>query len=92
MIANRFKHQSNRKVKNITDADFYYAWDYPMSGDIFKEKSPNSFDSFNTLEQARAEIKEYADDHKYGYRIYKVEFIEEHTQDIAYQQKEDVPA
>ena len=91
MIAHRFKHQSNRKWKNITDADFHYSWAYPMSHDIFALKRPKfSQDSFDTLEQARAEVKGYTDEYKYGYRIYKVEFIEEHTQDIAYQPMDEL--
>ena len=85
LLCNRFKHQINRKQKNITDADFRYRWSNPMEHHIFEEACDNCMDTFDSLDKVHKTLHEHADEYQYGYKIYKLEQIEEVSTDKAYQ-------
>ena len=88
LLCNRMKLQINRRQKNITDADFRYAWSYPMEHHIFEQDCDNCMDTFDSLDQVYNTLKEHAEEYQYGYRIYKLEPVEEVMTDKPYQPKD----
>ena len=85
LLARRFKVQKNRKQKNITEADFRYGWSHPISHQMFEEPCDNINDCFDSLDKVHKELTEHKDQYKYGYKIYKLEHIEESTTDLPHQ-------
>ena len=101
VITNRSKHQLNRKQKNVTDSDFSYDWStFCNTPSVFGcgkwAQESAGLDYYNTLAEAQQYIadQQAQGEHeyncvRYGYRIWKVELLDEHKQDIAYQAHTD---
>lgn len=85
LLSRRMKLQTNRKWKNLTDADFRYHWGDPSEHHIFDEPCDNAFDCFDSLDKVHEILERHADDYPYGYRIFKLEQVEEVKTDKPYQ-------
>jgi len=88
ILARRFKHQKNRKWNNLTEADFRYNWGYPNEHHIFRQTCDNAFDCFDSLDKVHKEVTEHPDEYPYGYKVFKLEKIEEVKVDKEYQPEE----
>ena len=84
LLNHRSKFQANRKIKNLTDEDFFYTWGREF--DHIKFAEPDNYHKlFDSLDMLKQEIADDPDRHKYGHRIYKITLLEETSTDIAYE-------
>lgn len=89
VITRRCKTQTNKKRNNLTEADFHYWWSNHINENMVFSKSKAAeqaagYDYYNSLAEAQQELAE-SESYQYGHRIWRVELLEEHEQDKAYQ-------
>ena len=91
------KTQTNKKRNNVTEADFQYWWSNNVFENTVFSKSKEAeqaagFDYYHSLAEAQQyveQLKREEDVLYHGHRIWRVELVEEQSQDKAYTAKTD---